>query len=190
VPKAAAECLKHLATEYVDLLLIHWPAAGVPLEETLRAMSLVREHGMARSIGVSNFPAALWRRALELAPVGVNQIELHPFLDQGPLVRFARERDLRLVAYTPLAKGRVSREPAIVDIARTHGKTPAQVTLRWLIEHPGVAAIPKASRLEHLRENLQIFDFELDPEEMRTLSGLGRSLRLVNPSWAPQWDGQ
>jgi diketogulonate reductase-like aldo/keto reductase len=91
------------------------------------------------------------------------------------------------VAYTPLAKGRVTLEASIVEIARAHGRTPAQVTLRWLIQQPGVAVIPKASRREHLRENLEIFDFELDEAEMRTLSGLGRDLRLVDPGWAPDW---
>jgi 2,5-diketo-D-gluconate reductase B len=120
----------------------------------------------------------------------VNQVEFHPFLDQEDLVGFARERDLRIVAYTPLAKGRVTREPSIVEIARAHGRTAAQVTLRWLIQHPGVAVIPKASRREHLRENLEIFDFELAPSEMRALSTLGRNLRLVDPGWAPDWSAR
>lgn len=190
VPKTTNECLKRLATDYVDLLLIHWPAASVPLSETLGAMSVLLGSGKARSIGVSNFTTGLWRQALELAPVGVNQVEFHPFLNQDDLVRFAREKDLRIVAYTPLAKGRASLEPAIVEIARAHGRTPTQVTLRWLIQHPGVAAIPKASRREHLRENLGIFDFELDEAEMKALSGLGRNLRLVDPGWAPDWNAR
>ena len=190
VPKATEECLKRLATEYVDLLLIHWPVADVSLSETLGAMTRLLESGRTRNVGVSNFTLPLWRQALELAPAGVNQIEFHPFLDQESLVRFARERDLRIVAYTPLAKGRVTREPSIVEIARIHGRTPAQVTLRWLIQHPGVAVIPKASRREHLRENLGIFDFELGSSEMRTLSSLGRNLRLVDPGWAPDWSAR
>ena len=146
--------------------------------------------GKARDIGVSNFTVPLWRQALELAPVFVNQVEFHPFLGQEDLVAFAREKDLRIVAYTPLAKGRVTREPAIVEIARAHGRTPAQVALRFLIQQPGVAVIPKASRPEHLRENLGIFDFELDPTEMRALSMLGRNLRLVDSGWAPDWNAR
>ncbi len=190
VPKAADECLKRLATDYVDLLLIHWPVVDVPLSETLDAMTRLAESGKTRYIGVSNFTIPLWRQALDLAAVGVNQVEFHPFLDQQDLARFARERDLRIMAYTPLAKGRVTREPSIVEIARTHGRTPAQVTLRWLIQQPGVAVIPKASRLQHLRENLGIFDFELTPAEMRALSALGRNLRLVDPGWAPDWSAR
>lgn len=190
VPTTIDQCLKRLATDYVDLLLIHWPSASVPLSETLEAMNRVLERGKTRAIGVSNFTLPLWRRALELAPVGVNQFEFHPFLGQTALVRFAGESDLRIVAYTPLAKGRVSHEPTIVEIARAHGRTPAQVTLRWLIQHPRVGAIPKASRSEHLQENLAIFDFELDEEEMQAITSLGRNLRLVDPGWAPDWDGR
>lgn len=190
MPKATDECLKRLATEYVDLLLIHWPVVDVPLSETVGAMMRLLEGGKALNIGVSNFTVPLWRQALELAPLGVNQVEFHPFLGQEDLVRFARERDLRIAAYTPLAKGRVTREPSIVEIARVRGRTPAQVTLRWLIQQPGVAVIPKASRREHLRENLGIFDFELAPEEIRSLSKLGRNLRLVDPGWAPDWNAR
>jgi diketogulonate reductase-like aldo/keto reductase len=190
VPKATEECLLRLATDYVDLLLVHWPVVDVPLSETLGAMTRLLESGKTRNVGVSNFTLPLWREALELAPAGVNQVEFHPYLDQGDLVSFAKERDLRIVAYTPLAKGRVTREPSIVEIAAVHGRTPAQVALRWLIQHPGVAVIPKASRLEHLRENLGIFDFELGPAEMRTLSSLGMNLRLVDPGWAPDWSAR
>jgi 2,5-diketo-D-gluconate reductase B len=187
VPKATEQCLQRLETDYVDLLLVHWPVADVPLSETLSAMTRLVERGKTRHIGVSNFTIPLWRQALEIAPAGVNQVEFHPFLEQEDLVRFARERDLRIVAYTPLAKGRVTREPSIVEVARAHGRTAAQVTLRWLIQHPGVAVIPKASRPEHLRENFEIFDFELSPAEMRAVWTLGRNLRLVDPAWAPDW---
>jgi 2,5-diketo-D-gluconate reductase B len=190
VPKATDECLKRLATDYIDLLLIHWPVVDVPLSETLGAMMRLLESGKARNIGVSNFTLPLWRQALELAPVEVNQVEFHPFLSQDDLVRFAAGKNLRIVAYTPLAKGRVSQEPVILEIARSHGRTPAQVTLRWLVQQPGISAIPKASRREHLRENLEIFDFELNEAEMRLLSTLGRNLRLVDPGWAPDWDAR
>ncbi len=190
LPSSFEESLKRLATEYVDLLLIHWPNAEVPLEETLEAMNRLRESGKARAIGVSNFPTALWKRALEMAPVPVNQVEFHPFLDQSALIGFARERELQLVAYTPIAKGKVAEEAAIVAVARAHERTPVQVALRWLIQQ-GVSAIPKSSRREHLEENFRVFDFTLSDEEMERISALPRGLRLVNPGWpgwAPAWD--
>jgi 2,5-diketo-D-gluconate reductase B len=179
--------LKRLGTDYVDLLLIHWPNPDVPLEETLGAMTRLRESGKARAIGVSNFPVALWTRALELAPVRVNQVELHPFLDQSALLQLARERDLQLVAYTPIAKGKVASEPVIVEIAHAHDRTPVQVTLRWLVQQ-GIAAIPKAARRDHLEENFGIFDFELTDAELDAITSLGRRQRLVDPGWAPDWD--
>ncbi len=188
VSKSTEASLKQLGTDYVDLLLIHWPNGSVSLTETLAAMERLREAGKARRIGVSNFTPSMWREALELAPARVNQVEFHPFLNQESLAGFAAERKLELIAYTPLAKGRVGDEPKIVKIAEAHGRTPAQVTLRWLIQHPGVAAIPKAARREHLKENLRVFDFELEESEMRALSSLGKKLRLVDPDWAPDWN--
>ena len=179
--------LKRLAMDYVDLLLIHWPNAEVPLEETLEAMNRLRDSGKTRTIGVSNFPVALWRRALEVTPVPVNQVELHPFLDQSALMGFARARDLQLVAYRPIAKGTVVEEAAIADIARTHERTPVQVALRWLVQQ-GVSAVPKSARRDHLEENLRVFDFTLNDEELERISSLGRGLRFVDPDWAPAWD--
>jgi len=189
VPKSAEASLKRLGLDFVDLLLIHWPNERVPLTETLAAMERLREAGKVRRIGVSNFPPPLWREALALAPARVDQVEFHPFLNQAALLRFAAERDLELIAYTPLAKGRVADEPKIAATAEAHGRTPAQVALRWLIQHPRVAAIPKAARREHLEENFRVFDFELDENEMRTLSSLGKNLRFVDPGWAPEWNG-
>ena len=187
VPSSFEESLKRLATEYVNLLLIHWPNAEVPLEETLEAMDRLRESGKARAIGVSNFPTALWTRALEMAPVPVNQVEFHPFLDQSALMGFARGRELQIVAYRPIAQGKVAEEAAIVEVARAHERTPVQVALRWLVQQ-GVSAIPKSSRRGHLEENFRIFDFTLSDEEMERISALGRGLRLVDRGWATDWD--
>lgn len=179
--------LKRLGTEYVDLLLIHWPNASVPVEETLEAMGRLRDSGRARAIGVSNFPVALWRRALELAPVGVNQVECHPFLVQTALRDFAVERGLQLVAYRPIAKGEVAEASVIADIARAHGRTAAQVALRWLVQR-GIVAIPKSARRDHLEENFRIFDFELREQELHAIAALDRGNRYVDPGWAPDWD--
>lgn len=187
VARSVDESLRRLETDYVDLLLIHWPNEEVPLFETLDAMSDVRAKGKTRAIGVSNFPSAMWRRALERAPVHVNQIEYHPFLDQETLVSFARERSLQLVAYRPIAKGEVARDPTLAEIARAHARTAPQVALRWLIQK-GVAAIPKAARRAHLEENLGALDFELGEAAMSTIDALGGNRRYIDPGWAPAWD--
>lgn len=182
------ESLRRLATGYVDLLLIHWPSPTVPLEETLGAFRQLQEEGKARHVGVSNFPPSMLRRALELAPVLCDQVEYHPFLGQRALLDLARRHDLLITAYSPLARGAVSRDRTLQEIGERHGKTPSQVALRWLIQQDRVAAIPKASRPEHLRANLEVFDFVLSDEEMRRIHALDRGWRLIDPGIAPDWE--
>ena len=188
VLRTAGESLRRLDTDYVDLLLIHWPSKTVPLEETLGAFRQLRDDGKAKSIGVSNFPPSLLRRAVEIAPIVCNQVEFHPYLDQAELLGLAREHDLLLTAYSPLARGEVSQDGTLQEIGKRHGKTPSQVTLRWLVQQDHVAAIPKASSPGHLRANLEIFDFVLSEEEMRRISELDRGRRLINPPIAPDWE--
>src|SRR5215218_9346020 len=143
VRRSAEDSLRRLDTDYVDLLLLHWPAPQVPLEETMGALAALREEGKAREIGVSNFPANHLRRALEHAPVFADQVEYYPFLGQERLLEVGRERDVLITAYAPLAQGKVTRDPVIREIADAHGRTPGQVALRGLLGQPGVAAIPK-----------------------------------------------
>ena len=167
--------LAELGLDYVDLLLIHWPATdGTPLAETLAAMRELRQQGAVRHLGVSNFPRAMAREALELAPIICDQVEYHPYLGQPELLALARERDLMLTAYSPLAQGAVLRDRAAPPDRQAHGKNPAQVVLRWLLDQPQVAAIPKASSHKHLAANLDIFDFELTDEERGAIAGLQR----------------
>lgn len=188
VLRTTRESLQRLATDYVDLLLIHWPNPAVPLEETLGAFRELQEEGRTRHVGVSNFPPSLLRRALELAPVLCNQVEYHPFLGQRPLLDLARRHGILITAYSPLARGEVSRDPVLQEIGRQHGKTPSQVALRWLVQQERVAAIPKASSPEHLRANLEVFDFVLSDEEMRRIHALDRGRRLIDPGIAPDWE--
>jgi 2,5-diketo-D-gluconate reductase B len=188
VSGALEQSLRDLRTEYVDLLLIHWPNARVPLAETLGAMLQARDAGRARHLGVANFPSAMLSESLHHAPLICDQVEYHPYLGQPALLALARERDLVVTAYSPLARGAVLRDPAIRAIARTHGKSPSQVVLRWLLDQPNVAAIPKASSHEHRAANLDVFGFELTDDERARIADLQRAERTVDPSWGPDWD--
>jgi 2,5-diketo-D-gluconate reductase B len=180
--------LRRLGTDYVDLYMIHWPNPDLPLEATLEAMTALRDEGRTRELGVSNFTAAQYRRAIELAPVIVNQVEFHPYLGQDALLEVCTEHDVELTAYRPLARGDVARDPVIREIADTHGATPAQVTLRWLIDHPPVSAVPKASTPERRRENLAALELELTDEDRARIDALPKDQRAVETSWSPQWD--
>jgi diketogulonate reductase-like aldo/keto reductase len=163
-----------LAVEHVDLLLIHWPSPDVPLAETLGAMTELQEEGKASHLGVSNFSPRLVREAAELAPIVCNQVEYHPYLDRHELLELSREYDLLLAAYSPLAQGELLREPALREIGAEHGKSPGQVVLRWLLDQPHVAALPKAASHEHRAANADVFDFELTDDDLARIAGLQR----------------
>jgi 2,5-diketo-D-gluconate reductase B len=186
--RAAGESLRRLGLERLDLLLIHWPDPDVPVERPLEAMQTLREEGKLRHLGVSNFTPSLLEEALEHAPVVCNQVEYHPFLAQDSLLALAREHGLLLTAYSPLARGRVMEDGTLREIGAEHGKTPAQVTLRWLVQQDRLAAIPRARSADHRRENLEIFDFELSDEEMARIAALDEGLRLIDPDFAPEWE--
>jgi 2,5-diketo-D-gluconate reductase B len=182
--------LKELGTDYLDLLLIHWPNPNVPLEETLGAMLELRESGRVRHLGVSNFPPSWVERALELAPIVCDQVEYHPLLSQDQLLETLRARGLALVAYSPLAHGEGLDHPTLQEIARAHGRSTAEVALRWLLAQDGVGAIPKAASREHLEQNARVFDFELDEEEMQRIHAVAerQGERTVDPDFAPRWE--
>lgn len=191
VKRCTEDSLRNLDTDYVDLLLIHWPSKTIPLTETLRAFGEIKAAGKARLIGVSNFNTALMKQAVEDcgADIACNQVEYHPFLPQNRVLRLVRDYGMMLTAYMPLAKGKAARHPDLTEIAERHGKTAAQVALRWLIQHGRVAAIPKAGREVHCRENFDVFDFELSAEEMTRVSSLTlRNDRLADFALGPAWD--
>jgi 2,5-diketo-D-gluconate reductase B len=170
--RAAGESLKLLKTDYIDLLLIHWPTSDMILEETLDAMFRLKEEGKIRHVGVSNFSPSLFRKALGLGPVICNQVEFSPYKKQDENLAIAREHNVMITAYTPLAQGKVSRDIRIREIAKSYEKTAAQVTLRWLLQKGNLSVIPKASSITHLKENLEIFDFELSGEDMEKMSAI------------------
>jgi diketogulonate reductase-like aldo/keto reductase len=188
---SVTESLRKLETEYVDLLLLHWPSDDVPMEETLEALMAVQQAGQARHIGVSNFTIDLMRQAVDICGQGTlvnNQIEYHPFLNQEKVIRQAKDLDMSITAYRPIAKGKVFDNDTLQDIATRHNKTAAQVTLRWIIQQ-GVAAIPRTSQTDHAEQNFDVFDFTLTEDEMAAISSLRGNERLVSPTGlAPDWD--
>lgn len=183
--------LKKLQTDHVDLLLIHWPVTDIPFSEQLKSMQAVQKEGKATSIGISNYTVAQMKEVVEKigAKVLTNQVEYHPYLSQKPVLDYLRAHDMFLTAYSPLARGKISDDAAIGKIAQKYNKTNGQITLRWLVQQEGVAAIPKAGSEKHTRENFEIFDFKLDDAEMKQIAALARpDGRLVNPGFAPKWD--
>jgi 2,5-diketo-D-gluconate reductase B len=148
---------------------------------------VLRDEGKTRHIGVSNFPPSLLQRALDHAEVFCNQVEYHPFLGQDDLLALAWENDLLLTAYSPIAQGEVVDDTALQEIGEAYGKSPVQVTLRWLIQQDNVAAIPRTSSAEHRVSNFDVFDFELSDEEMNRIADLAQGKRLINPEIAPAW---
>jgi 2,5-diketo-D-gluconate reductase B len=188
--RSVKESLNKLRMTEVDLLLLHWPNPRVPLSETLDALAHVRKLGMTRHIGVSNFTVALMQEAVDKcpAPLVCNQVEYHPYLDQAKVLNACRQYDLALVAYSPIAKGRVRKDEVLARIGRAHGKSAAQVCLRWLVQQQ-VAAIPRTSKLERLSENIEVFDFELSEAEMAEVSALGSpDGRTTDFGFSPKWD--
>ena len=185
---AAEDSLRRLQTDYIDLLLLHWPNPEVPIAETVGALNALADRGLIRHLGVSNFPTALVAEALEAGPVFANQIEYHPYLAQPRLLAQAREHDLLVEAYSPFAHGRLLDDPVLREIGEPHGKSAGQVALRWLLDQPGVCGLPKASSHERRAENLDVFDFALSDEERARIDALDRGMRTANPSFAPVWD--
>jgi 2,5-diketo-D-gluconate reductase B len=173
--------LRKLRTDYVDLLLIHWPARFDILEATLDAMSEVQANDRARHIGVSNFTPRQLARALRCAPILCNQVEYHPYLGQNTLQRMASDEGIMLTAYCPLARGEVMNDAVLIEIAQHHGKSPAQVALRWLLDKELVAVIPKSRSSDHIKANIDVFDFRLTPEESERIDHLECARRLIDP---------
>lgn len=188
--RAAEASLKRLGTGYVDLYLIHWPAPEMDLGDALEKLVALKEQGLARAIGVANFPSALLKRAVgEIgAPIACNQFEYHVLLGQDRMVEAARGVGAASVAYCPLAQGKLAEQPALAEIGQKHGVSAAQVALKWLLDQDGVAAIPKAGRRESQQANLDALKVTLDEADRAAIAALPKDQRCVNPGFAPAWD--
>ena len=181
--RSVDESLNTLVVDYVDLLLVHWPNPEIPLAETMGALALAKRQGFTRHIGVANFNIALLHQATQLCPepLAALQAEYHPYLDQSKLLAACRQRGLIFTAFCPLARGRLLNDPVLGEIARHHGRTIAQVALRWLLQQ-NVAAIPRSSNPQRIVENLAVCDFVLTDNEMRRIAALKKpDGRIANP---------
>ncbi|AIR87317.1 2,5-didehydrogluconate reductase DkgB [Pantoea rwandensis] len=187
------QSLSKLRSDYVDLTLIHWPSSGaaVSVKESMQALMTAKEMGLTRQIGISNFPIALMKEAIEavgIENIATNQIELHPFLQNREVVEFAKQQGIHITSYMTLAYGEALKDGTIQDIAQKHQATPAQVVLSWAMQS-GYAVIPSSTKRENLASNIEAARVELDAEDMAQIAALDRQQRLVSPEGlAPDWD--
>jgi diketogulonate reductase-like aldo/keto reductase len=184
--------LTRLAVDQVDLALIHWPSPSIPLADSIKALNDVHDRGLARHIGVSNFTVALLDEAVSLSrhPLVCNQVEYHPYLNQDRVLAACHRHGMAVVSYCPLGRGsELLAESAVREAAENHGKTPAQVVLRWHVQQQGVAAIPRSSNPEHVAANLDVFDFALSAGEVQAIDALrAHQHRICDFDFAPAWD--
>jgi len=190
--RSAETSLKALQLDYVDLLLVHWPQPRVPFAETLGALAKAKRSGLTRHIGVSNYTIAMLDEAVHVCPEPLitNQVEYHAYLPQDRMLAALKRHGMILTAYCPMARGKLLDEPVIADIAKARGKSIGQVCLRWLIQQPMVAAVPRPLEEAHIEEDIDIFDWSLSEEEMTRISALrSRHIRIADPpERAAKWD--
>jgi 2,5-diketo-D-gluconate reductase B len=182
--------LKKLKLETVDLYLVHWPSRSMNLPRVFETLLRLKEEGRTRAIGVANFTLALLRTTVEeiRAPIACNQIECHVMLDQSKVKAYLDARKIPLVAYCPLAQGRAASDETLIRIGQKHNASAAQVALKWLLEQENVAAIPKASRKESQKANLDALKVALDDDDRKAIARLPKDKRFVSPGFGPDWD--
>ena len=189
--RAAEASLRRLGLDHVDLLLIHWPVPEVPLADTIGALNDTLERGLTRAIGVSNFTVDLIVEATRLskAQLATNQVEYHPYLNQQKVLEIARSHAMTVTAYSPLAHGKVLKDPVLGEIAAAHGRTVSQVVLRWLTQQADVIAVPKTASVDRAKENFEAQGFDLSEHDMARIFDLARADgRVIDPGFAPEWD--
>ena len=184
------ESVKNLQLPQVDLLLVHWNNKDVPFKTSIGALCKAKKDGFAKHVGVANFTTTMLDEAWAVTsePLVCNQVEMHPFINQDKVVAACKKHGMALVAYCPIARGKVPGADVLERIGKAHHKTAAQVSLRYLVQR-GVAAIPRTSNPGHMKANLDVYDFELSAAEIAELKALNaNNMRVVNPPHAPQWD--
>jgi methylglyoxal/glyoxal reductase len=172
--------LRRLGLSYVDLYLIHWPVQGLG-DETWKAMTKLLHQGKARAIGVSNYSIRELNELLDKSDVvvpAVNQVEFHPFLYQEELLRFCKNNKIQLEAYSPLTRGKRLNHPNILELAKKYNKTPSQILIRLSLQHD-IIVIPKSIHEARIKENSQVFDFQLEPNDMKLLNSLNENLHTI-----------
>jgi len=181
---ACESSLRKLGIDYLDLYLIHWPNESVSMKETLDAMYDLQKRELVISIGVSNFTITHLEKTLRVGLVNIvtNQVEFHTYLYQKELLEYCTTHNIILTAWAPLARGEILKEPVLIHIAKTYGKTTAQVALRWFL-HKGLIAIPKASKEKHLKENIALFDWSLTEDDISSIDSIPEEKRLVDLSF-------
>ena len=180
IVKVFDQSLSDLKTEYVDLLLIHWPRFETTLGDMLEILFTIKKSQKAKEIGVANFNTSLLQKCISLGfnDIFCNQVEYHPFLSQAKLLDVMQNLDLIPVAYCPICRGDVAKDGVINGLAEKYNKTPAQIALRWIIQQNAVA-IPKTASQKRLKENFDIYDFNIDQSDMDKIYSLARNQRLV-----------
>lgn len=190
---AATEAsLKRLGTDYVDLLLLHWPSKEVPIADTIGALNGLIAAGKVRHGGVSNFTMDMVDQAQAAlnTPLAANQIELHPLIDQTRMIAHLASKGIPVVAYSPLAQGKVMENATLRDIASAHNVSSAQIALAWVLTRPMSIALPRTGNTNRLASNLRAAEIILSAEEIARIDALGTAEgRLVSPeTLAPDWD--
>jgi diketogulonate reductase-like aldo/keto reductase len=180
--------LRQLKTDYVDLLLIHWPNKDIPIGDTLQGFKSLIDEGKIKNFGVSNFTIKHLKEAInEAKKLGIkiyaNQVEFHPYLYQKELLDFCKKNDIKLTAYSPLARGEVFSDSVLKEIAKRKECSVSQIVLAWMMEK-GIIVIPKASSKEHLKENSESTKIKLTKEDIKKIDSLNKNERQVHPEFA------
>lgn len=184
------ESLAKLKIDHADLLLVHWPHHLLPVEDYIPRLIQAQQVGLTKEIGVSNFNIAQLKSALKAgANIVTNQVEFHPWINQVKLIAFLKKNNITLTAYCPLGQGRFIADKKLETLAVTHARTPAQIILRWMMQKDEVLAIPKSTNLYRLRENINVFDFELSEHEMEIIDAWRlENTRVVGAQAGAIWD--
>ncbi len=180
---AGKRFLTELQTDYLDLVLIHWPSQTIPMEETFEGFQALKDQGVIRNFGVSNFTVARMERALAITDGIIdNQVEYHPSLNQHDVLAYCQSKNIAVTAYSPIAKGRDLHLPIIQELAQKYRRSASQVVLNWLISK-NIVAIPSSGSAAHIEDNFRALEWELAPDDVALIDQVHANNRLTQPSF-------